>query len=171
MVQGFEWDEPVQMVCLTPAGIYYTVSRAPLFGENFRGITRDLPWVLVDAPWPLQAYYSPLPENVAPASDRLIRFDDNEANFDAALEAIDEVAELVRAHNEFGSREPETRDQKLEELKAIRGLLEQREGWTTKLLAVGWTALGYLISKFADEPLGYAAAQAWHALQTVIGLR
>lgn len=168
---GYEWDDRPHMVCLTPAGVYYTVSRAPLFGENWKGLTEDLPTEVVDAPWPIQAYYSPLPENVAPAADRIVRFDDNIEAYEAAIAAVEAVSEAIRTDNRLGGETPEFRDQKLEELTAIRKLLEKREGWATKLLAVGWTALGYLIAKFTDQPIGYLAEQAWLTLQTVIGLR
>jgi len=168
---GFEWDDRPQKVCLTPAGVYYAVSRAPLFGENWKGMTEDLPMEVVDAPWPFQAYYSPLPENAAPAADRFVRFDDNLEAYESTLSAIDAVSEAIRVDNELGGETPEFRDQKLEELTAVRKLLEEREGWSTKLLAVGWTAFGYLMAKFADQPIGYLAEQAWLALQTVIGLR
>lgn len=168
---GYEWDDQPQMICLTPAGTYYTVSRAPLFAENWRGITEDLPREVVDAPWPIQAYYSPLPEKLAPAADRYVRFDDNMEAYESALSAIDAVSEAIRVDNKLGGESPEFRDQKLEELKATRNLLEKREGWSTKLIVLGWTALGYLIAKFADQPVGYAAEHAWLALQAVIGLR
>ena len=168
---GYEWDDQPQMICLTPAGVYYSVSRAPLFAENWKGLTEDLPREVVDAPWPIQAYYSPLPENLAPAGDRFVRFDDNQTAYESALAAVDAVAEAIRSDNQIGGESPEFRDHKLEELKAIKTLLEKREGWSTKLIAVGWAALGYLIAKFADQPIGYAAEQAWLALQAVIGLR
>ena len=167
---GYEFDEHFQMLCLTPAGVFYTVARAQVFAENWRGLLEDLPNEVVDAPWPLQAYYSPDPDAVVPASDGFVRFDHNAQAYQDALAAIDGVAEAVRSDNTFGAREPEARDRKLEELQAIRNLLEAKEGWQTRLLAVGWTALGYLISKFSDGPIGYAAEHAWTALQAVLGL-
>ena len=167
---GCEYDEAFQLLCLTPAGIYYTVSRAQIFAENSRGLTDDLPQEIVDAPWPLQAYYAPDPETVVPAADRFVRFDDNQEAYATALSALDNVTEAVRRDNEFATREPEVRDRKLAELQAIRSLLEKKEGWSTKLLAIGWAALGYLATKFVDGPIGEAASHAWIALQRILGL-
>ena len=167
---GFEYDESFQSLCLTPAGTYYTVARAQLFAENWKGLTEDLPQEVVDAPWPLQAYYTPDPEVVIPAADRFVRFDDNQEAYSEALTALVELTEIVRKDNEFATREPEIRDQKLAELQAIRSLLERKEGWSSKLLAVGWAALGYLTTKFTDGPIGEAASHAWTALQRILGL-
>lgn len=170
-VAGDELDSDPHNVGLTPAGTYYLVARAPLIAQNYKGLTADLPIEVVDAPWAVQAYYSPNPDEAAPTADAFVRFDHNQDAFKVALESLDGVAEALRADNKFGAENPAVRDRKLEEISAIRQLLEKREGWTSKLIAMGWGALGYLITQLADRPAGYAAERAWQALQSLVGLQ
>ncbi len=156
-------------VCLTPAGVYYAISRAPLFAENARTPTDDFPDDIVDAPWALLSYFAPSTENVAPGADRFVRFDDNREAYDAALSALDAVTQGLASDNEIGSKWPAERDEKLAELCAIRQLLEKKEGWSSKLMAAGWAVLGYLMGHFADHPIACLAEKAWHALRIVAG--
>lgn len=162
--------QPPFDVCLTPAGVYYAVSRAHLFGSNARTPTDDFPDSIVDAPWAIQAYYSPPDDDRAPSADSFVRFDHNEEAYRKALDSIDEVHDALMADNEIGATDPEGRDRGLEELRAIRRILEQREGWRTKVIAVGWGALGYIMTEFADRPVGLLAEQAWHAVQALVGI-
>lgn len=168
---GDRIDELPIDICLTPAGIYYAVSRAPLFGESARTPTDDFPDAIVDAPWAIHAYYSSYEGETAPAADSYVRFDHNQEAYLSALDALDAVTSGLKADNEIGANNPEDRDHALAELRTIRRLLEEKEGWTTKLIAAGWGALGYVMTQFADRPVAYLADQAWHALQAVIGLR
>lgn len=156
-------------VCITPAGIYYAISRASLFAENSRTPTDDFPDEIVDAPWALQSYFSPPEGGMAPASDRFVRFDDNREAYDAALAALDAVSQALLSDNEIGDKLPSVRDEKLSELRLIRQLLEKREGWQSKLMMAGWGVLGYLTSHFSDKPVAYLADQAWNALKALFG--
>lgn len=158
-------------VCITPAGVYYVISRASLIAGNARTPLDEYPDDIVDTPWALQSYFSSSDEDMAPASDRFIRFDDNQEAYDAALGALDEVSHALASDNEIGSTSPEERDEKLAELRAIRQLLEKREGWQSKLVAASWGVLGYLMSHFADHPIAYLADRAWNALKVMLGLQ
>jgi hypothetical protein len=160
-------------IYLTPAAIYYSISRASLFMENAGTPTDDFPDDIVDTPWALQSYFGPSSDDVqhlAPAADRLVRFDHNEKAFDEALSALDAVSQALASDNEIGSKSPDQRDEKLAELRLIRQLLEKREGWQSKLMVAGWGVLAYLMSHFADRPVAQLAEQAWHALQSMLGL-
>jgi hypothetical protein len=168
---GVRSDEMPIDVCLTPAGSYYSVARAHVFGMNARTPTDDFPNEIVDSPWTIHAYYSPDEAGLAPTADRFVRFDDNAEVYDQAIQAIDRVADALASDNEIGAAVPAARDEMLEELKAIRNILENREGWITKLIALGGATLIYLSTQFADRPVGYLADQAWLAIQALIGLR
>jgi hypothetical protein len=157
-------------VCLTAAGVYYSISRAANFAENARTVTDDFPDEIVDAPWALESYFAPSGSDYVPAADRFVRFDDNQEAYNSALEAVDIVSRALAADNEIGSQWPLERDQKLAELKAIRLLLEKREGWRSKLIAAGWAALGFLMSHFADRPIADLADRAWHMLKDLVGI-
>jgi hypothetical protein len=158
-------------VCLTPAGIYYSISRASSFAENAHTPTDDFPDEIVDTPWALRSYFAQSDDRTSPASDRIVRFDDNQEAYNGAVDALDAVSKALATDNEIGSRSPTERDEKLAELRAIRQLLEKKEGRPSKLIAAGWGVLGYLMSHFADRPIAYLAEQAWRALQSVVGLR
>jgi hypothetical protein len=108
---------------------------------------------------------------MAPTADSYVRFDHNQEKYEAAVQAIDAVADALAADNEIGALHSMVRDEKLAELRAIRQLLEKKEGWSAKLIAAGWGVLGYLITQFAERPVSYLAVQAWHALQGVIGIQ
>jgi len=168
---GDQVGESSNNVCLTAAGTYYAVSRARLFGDSARTPTDDFPDMIVDAPWAIHSYYSPNEDARAPTGDSFIRFDHNQAAYLSAIDSIDAVAYALTSDNEIGASDPEGRDHALEELRAIRHLLEKREGWATKLISVGWGALGYVMSRFADKPIALLADKAWHALQSILGLR
>ena len=159
-------------VVLTPAGTYYSVSHAALFGMNARTPTDDFPDEIVDTPWTIQAYYSPGADDdiMAPTADAFVRFDHNAEAFQKALDALDAVSEALAADNEIGAHQLKARDEKLSELKAIRALLEKREGWRSKIIAACWVTLGYLLSQFAERPVGYLAQEAWWAIQAVLGI-
>jgi hypothetical protein len=162
---------PIDVV-LTPAGTYYSISHAALFGMNARTPTDDFPQEIVDTPWAIQTHYSPPPDDdlMAPTADAFVKFDHNEEAFQKTLSAIDAVSDALQADNEIGAAQPGVRDEKLAELRAIRALLEKREGWRSKIISAAWITLGYILSQFADRPVGYVAQQAWWAIQTVLGI-
>jgi hypothetical protein len=109
--------------------------------ENARTPTDDFPDHIVSTPWALQSYFSPSAEDVAPATDRFVRFDDNQKAYDVTLDAFEKVTRALASDNEIGSKWPALRDEKLAELQAIRQLLEKKEGWQSKLMAMGWGCL------------------------------
>jgi hypothetical protein len=158
-------------VCLTPAGIFYYISRAAEVGMQARTPTDDFPDEIVDAPWVIQSYFSPSDGEWAPGSDSFVRFDDNEENFADALAQLDDVYEALKSDNEIGANNPLARDRVLEELSSIRTLLEKREGWVSQVRAVSFLTFCYITSQFADRPVGYLAEQAWDAIQIVLGMR
>lgn len=169
---GLEHDEHYREdpeVALTPAGIYYSVSRASLISENIHGLYRDLPEGIDDAAFAVLNYYSPS-YDFAPASDRLVRFNHNSTEHKKAVEAVERVIVALAADNEIGSRVPEVRDEKLAELKEIRRILEKQSAPMGRTAMLAWGALGYLVAEFADRPVGYLADLAWQAIKVVLGI-
>ena len=167
---GWENERNGSRLYLTAAGSYYTISRAQLFAENWHGITRDFPDEWVDSLVVLQTHFAPDSVDLAPASDRFIRFDDNEAAFEEAIASLVRLQDTVRGDNRLDEIRPDVREDTLAEIRQIRELLEAGEGWAGKVGSVAWGVLGYLMVKFADEPIGFAAHEAWVAIKTVIGL-
>jgi hypothetical protein len=157
-------------VCLTPAGIFYYVSRAQDVAMQAQTPLDDFPAEIVDAPWVIQSYFSPS-DVVAPSADGFVRFDHNEAAFDDALTKLNAVFEALKSDNEIGSESPDVRDEKLDELRLIRSMLEKREGWRFQLLSTAFVALCFISSEFATRPVGYLAEQAWIAIQVMLGMK
>lgn len=157
-------------LCLSSAGIYYAVSRAGRFSENAHTPTDDFPDAIVDTPWALHAYYSSGDDLLAPTADTYVRFDHNVEAFEAAARTLEDVQLALAADNEIGANNPQERDRALRELRAIRELLEKREGWKSKLITAGWGALGYIMTQFSDRPVSHLAEKAWDALQSILGL-
>lgn len=155
-------------VSITPAGSFYAVSRATMFMENARTPTDDFPIEVVETPFAIQSYYASVDQDLAPSADRLVSFDHNSATFQDAVQAIDAVAVALR-DNEFGSLLPNLRDEKLEELRSIRELLEKPEVQSSKLQMMAWGVFGFLASEFASKPVGIAAEYAWQAILKLIG--
>lgn len=155
-------------VSITPAGAYYAISRSFMFMENARTPTDDFPDEIVETPFAIQAYYAAVDAPSAPAADRLVPLDHNSAAYIEVITALDSVASAL-LDNELGATIPELRDEKLEELRSIRRLLEGSEVSASKLQMVAWGALGFLASEFASRPVGFAAEHAWQAVLTLIG--
>lgn len=158
-------------VCLTPAGIFYYVSRANEIGMQARTPTDDFPDEIVDAPWVIQSYFSPNESDGAPSADGFVRFDHNQVAFEDALEKLDAVFEALKGDNELGAEMPIVRDEKLNELQAIRALLEKREGWRSHFLSSAFMTLCFISSQFASKPIGFLAEQAWQAIQVMLGMK
>ncbi|MBX3488734.1 hypothetical protein [Parvibaculum sp.] len=102
-----------------------------------------------------------------PASDRLVKLDHNSNEYQEATHHLDELIEAVGADR---SNDFEDKDQRLAELKAGRELLNSNTASPTKIEAVLYGSLGYLATKFADEPIGALAAATWAAIKILLGL-
>ena len=63
-------------------------------------------------------------DDALPASDRFVKLDHNSEPYREAVAAIDNVIEEVRGDNEYGSRDPDDKSQRIAELKAGKKLLE-----------------------------------------------
>jgi hypothetical protein len=173
MMAGDAVGWPHSSVFITPAGAYYSISRSFSFAENAKSLTDDFPDEIVDMPFVLQSYYSvgsEFSDEFAPAADRLVNFDDNKPQLFEAISAVDAVITALAADNEIGAKYPDLRDEKLNELKAIREILDQETGWRSKVMVMAYSALGYLIAQFADRPVGALADEAWRAMQTLMGM-
>jgi hypothetical protein len=156
-------------VCLTVAGSFYVVSRADLFAENAKSLTDDFPQEIVDAPWAIQQYYASSEPRHLTTQDEIIEFRERDTERRAAISAIDAVIDALASDNSIGADEPLVRDEKLEELRAIKELLEQDRGWRSKIVLVAWGALGFLATQFAERPVSALAETAWHAIQNLVG--
>lgn len=155
-------------VSITPAGVFYAVSRIGLFVESARTPTDDFPDEIVETPSAIFNYFSVSREDYAPAADRIVAFDHNSGPYQDAIAAIEGV-ELALRENELGATHPEIRDEKLEELRAIRDLLAQPEASAGKLQAMAWGVFGFLAAEFAKRPIGYAADHAWNMILNLLG--
>lgn len=157
------------VICLTPAGIFFCASRPDIFAENAYGLTRDLSEKSVDAIWSIYSHFRPKDLSI-PASDRTVRINHNSSEYEAANRLLREVISALAADNEIGANFPKIRDQKLQELADIRDILSQDTVSQTRLAMMGWGALGYLATEFADRPVGHLADLAWEALKALIGI-
>lgn len=155
-------------VSITPAGVFYAVSRIGLFVKNARTPTDDFPEEIIETPSAIFNYFSVSREDYVPAADRIVAFDHNSDPFKDAIAAIEGV-ELALRENELGAAHPEIRDEKLEELRAIRELLAQPEASSGKLQAMAWGVFGFLAAEFATRPIGYAADHAWNMVLNLLG--
>ncbi|MER8568033.1 hypothetical protein NKH85_18900 [Mesorhizobium sp. M0924] len=108
---------------------------------------------------------------LAPASDRIVGLDHNSAAYLTAVAAVDQLIVVVRESNVYREADPEDQERRIAELEAGRRLLGSK--WlslaTVKAALVG--TVTYLAAKFADAPIGEAAAAAWSALKALLGLQ
>jgi len=100
-----------------------------------------------------------------------IELDHNSSVYRSAVAAVDQLIIVVEASNLYRQSEPEDQERRLAELKAGRTLLTSK--WlsldTVKVVLV--STLTYLLSKFADAPIGEAASLAWKAVKTLLGIQ
>lgn len=106
----------------------------------------------------------------APASDRVVGLDHNRPGYVEAMATLDALIVVVRDSNSYRESDEADQERRLAELEAGKTLLKSR--WVSRetVKAALWGTLVYLASKFADAPIGEAAATAWAALKRLLGL-
>lgn len=105
-----------------------------------------------------------------PAADRPVELDHNQPDYVEAVASLEALIVVVRESNSYREADETDQERRLAELEAGRTLLKSR--WVSKdtVKAALWGTLAYLASKFADAPIGEAAATAWAALKRLLGL-
>lgn len=93
-----------------------------------------------------------------PASDRVVKLDHNRPELSEANDALDKVAEAVRAANDY--EDDDDREQRLAEVSASKSLLSSVRVRADAVIALVFKVLRYLASKFADKAIGAAAGAA-----------
>ena len=104
-----------------------------------------------------------------PASNRFVELDHNSAAYQEAVAAGDELIQAVRESNAYTDTDSADKEHRLAELEAGYRLLRapRVNAATAKAILTG--VLTYLITKFADQPIGDLAKVAWSALKTLFG--
>lgn len=108
-------------------------------------------------------------ENV-PASDRVVRLDDNSVERDAIVEKLDELSTAVRGHNDEDKKLGGDRDRLLAELRSGRELLSAPSVRVRALAAVLGTVLAFFATEFAGGLIGELASMLLEALKPLLGL-
>lgn len=103
-----------------------------------------------------------------PASDRVVNIDHNGPAFAEAITALDSVAELVRSANDYD--DDADREQQLAELAASKGLVASARVRATAAIELLAKCLQYLMKKFADSAIGFAAGVAFKAFGKLTNL-
>ncbi|MVZ96715.1 hypothetical protein EUU23_03215 [Sphingorhabdus sp. IMCC26285] len=104
-----------------------------------------------------------------PASDRIVRLDDNSDLRDEIIGKIDEIANVIRGHNDDDGKLTE-RERILAELRASEELLKGPSVRVVALSAVLGTALAWLAKEFAGGIIGQLAVILIELLGPLLGL-
>ena len=104
-----------------------------------------------------------------PAAGRFVQLDHNSRQYKETMKAGEALIEAVRTSNEYGESNPQEREQRVAELEAGYRLLRAPRVNPIIVKGVLYGVLTYLITKFADEPIGELARVAWTALKQLFG--
>ena len=107
-------------------------------------------------------------QSEVPASDRIVRRDDNSAAFDAAAKALDETISAVEKANDLGELSAEERTIVLSQLREGRKLFDLPEIKISAVQAMIVPKLRWLVDKLGGEMVVYAATAALTALTTLL---
>ena len=155
---------------ITPAGSYYIISRPSLLSDQMYGALFDLDGFGIDYAFAVHSYMAPTNNVAIPSSDRFVNINHNSSQFNDVQTSFDLVKEALISDNQIGADFPDAKDRMLDELGAIRGLLESAVADKGRLAMMGWGIFGYLMTHFADRPVGQLAEAAWNALKNLIGI-
>jgi len=108
--------------------------------------------------------------NFAPASDRVVSFNDNMPDYFAAASALEHLVDVVRESNSYREADPHDQDRRLAELEAGQRLLKSKWISLHVLRATLLSTLGYLAIQFVNAPIGEAATFAWQAIKKLLGI-
>ncbi len=103
-------------------------------------------------------------EELAPASDRIVRRDDNSAAFDEAVNALDEAISVVAKANDIGDLNAGERMAVLSQLRESQKLFALPEIKVSAIKALIEPALRWLADKAAGGLVGNAAVAALAAI-------
>lgn len=105
-----------------------------------------------------------------PASDRFVQLDHNSQAYRQAIEAGEKLLREVRKSNSFAASTDDDKEQRIAELEAGYRLLTSKRVDASNVKLVLGGVLGYLATKFADEPIGELAKVAWNTVKSLLGL-
>lgn len=148
------------------AGNHYDDMVAEVNDQLFRPMARDLRRLLARE---LEAAVTGGEEAGVPASDRYVRLDHNSPAYTQTVAALEAVVEAVRRDNEYGSADPDDRDQRIAELEAGKRLLQEVRVRVDAAHALFVGTLGYLAVKFADAAIGNMANEALNWVRVLLG--
>jgi hypothetical protein len=103
-----------------------------------------------------------------PASDRIVRRDDNSAAFDEAVKALDEVISAVDKANDLGELSAGERGIVLSQLRDVRKLFDFSEIKVSAIQALIVPALRWVADKIGGEVVIYAVTTALTAVSVLI---
>lgn len=103
-----------------------------------------------------------------PVAGGTVELDHNSAPHKKAIEAIENVEDLVRGNNEY--EDSDDKDQRLSELAAGKRLLKGKQVNPATVKVLLGSTLLYLADKFAGAPIGEAAQIAWKLVKSLVGL-
>jgi len=129
--------------------------------QLFSSLSRDLRRYI------LRIAASAEPQDHIPASDRIVRIDHNSQSYNAAIEAVDRLEELIRQANDY--EDLEDKEQRLAEISAGRRLLQAvrvRVAAAAQALAA---PIRSLLARFGTGLINQAAHDAWDKLTTLLG--
>jgi hypothetical protein len=110
-------------------------------------------------------------ENLAPASDRVVRLDHNNPMMEELSQGLDKVQELVRAENSNRIPDPEDKRRFVEQISSAARLLKLDKLSTRALAGLVLPVLTYLSLKFADEAIGTLAGRILELLGNLFGIK
>lgn len=105
-----------------------------------------------------------------PLTDLAIALDHAAPIYVQASTALETLIIVVRESNSYRENDPADQERRLSELEAGRTLLKSRWVSPDTVKAMLWGTLAYLASKFADTPIGEAAAAAWTAIKRLLNI-
>jgi hypothetical protein len=123
--------------------------------------------------WPLDGSYLQPSAKISasiPASDRIVRRDDNSAAFDDAVKALDEASSAFEQAKDIGDLTAGERTVILSELTAWKGLLNEAQVRVSTFLATLKPTLELVMSKVGDALAKERAKRAIDAFLKWLGL-
>lgn len=110
------------------------------------------------------------PEVEIPASDRIVRLDDNLVARDELNERLNELSSAVRGHNDEENALGEDRGRVIAEIESGKELLKGPSVRTRALWIVLAPALTFIAAEFAGGIIGELATQLLTALRAFLGI-
>ncbi|MEP3431568.1 MAG: hypothetical protein ABJN98_22995 [Roseibium sp.] len=105
--------------------------------------------------------------DLVPASNRFVELDHNQTDYKDAVDAMDILKDALISSNSF----PDIldRDRRIGELEAGKRLLSEMRIDPNNVNAILYGTLAYLVTSFANEPIGELAKIAWEAVKKLFG--